>query len=429
MDREDFKWGPDNLNLGENTQFGAAVAAIGDINRDGYQDIAVGAPYYKGTEGNRGAVFIFNGGPNGLSRDHSQILYATSSLTDHDGPIIGFGHAIASKFSATERHITDLAVGAFQNDTVFIYRSKELIRLTVSKFEFSSRMDLLNKNCSRYGENLSCVTLEVCLHYEVDLDMGWLNKEREFQVQIEADSRKQRLMFESGTRNDTIKMILSPNDNRCVTLTLFAKENAGDIISSYPITYDVSFINDTGDMATWTHDVKLKDTKDLSIEVDCTDPIPENCLADIDLVANTKSNFTLSSSTNLKVEFVIHNKGEHAFNTKLKIDSKGDLMYSGQASATWKNNEWDDSIVSCSLGRGKKAQITCTLADIFPTNETLRVILSMSPSERFGKNYENHADYFEVIAIVTSTSKFTRPDEAETKFQIPIIVPDQLDLT
>ena len=45
------------------SQFGLAITSLGDLNRDGYDDFAVGSPY----EDNGGAVFIFFGGARGVS--------------------------------------------------------------------------------------------------------------------------------------------------------------------------------------------------------------------------------------------------------------------------------------------------------------------------------------------------------------------------
>jgi hypothetical protein len=49
-------------------QFGYAVSAAGDLNRDGFADVIIGAPYYKDTEDNEGAVFVYYGSdaPGGL---------------------------------------------------------------------------------------------------------------------------------------------------------------------------------------------------------------------------------------------------------------------------------------------------------------------------------------------------------------------------
>jgi len=49
-----------------NAAFGSALAAGGDVNGDGYDDLAVGAPNFDYEEVNAGAVFVFHGSKDGL---------------------------------------------------------------------------------------------------------------------------------------------------------------------------------------------------------------------------------------------------------------------------------------------------------------------------------------------------------------------------
>lgn len=51
-------------------RFGFAIANISDINKDGYEDIAIGAPY----EG-RGTVYIYLGSPDGIITTPSQVQF------------------------------------------------------------------------------------------------------------------------------------------------------------------------------------------------------------------------------------------------------------------------------------------------------------------------------------------------------------------
>uniref|UniRef100_A0A8C6ZPY7 Integrin subunit alpha 5 n=1 Tax=Nothoprocta perdicaria TaxID=30464 RepID=A0A8C6ZPY7_NOTPE len=53
-------------------RFGSAIAPLGDLDQDGYNDVAVGAPL--GAEGLRGLVFVYNGAPGGLRPEPSQVL-------------------------------------------------------------------------------------------------------------------------------------------------------------------------------------------------------------------------------------------------------------------------------------------------------------------------------------------------------------------
>jgi hypothetical protein len=47
-------------------QMGSSVSAAGDVNRDGYSDVIVGAPHYSNGQNSEGAVFLFLGSASGL---------------------------------------------------------------------------------------------------------------------------------------------------------------------------------------------------------------------------------------------------------------------------------------------------------------------------------------------------------------------------
>jgi hypothetical protein len=55
-------------------RFGFAITNLGDLNSDGYEDIAVGAPY----EGN-GAIYIYLGSAQGLIPEPSQVCMLLNS--------------------------------------------------------------------------------------------------------------------------------------------------------------------------------------------------------------------------------------------------------------------------------------------------------------------------------------------------------------
>lgn len=52
-----------------NDRFGFALTNLGDLNKDKYEDIAIGAPY----EG-KGAVYIYLGSKNGIIKTPSQVI-------------------------------------------------------------------------------------------------------------------------------------------------------------------------------------------------------------------------------------------------------------------------------------------------------------------------------------------------------------------
>lgn len=49
------------------------MTSLGDINHDGYTDVAIGAPYEGG-----GAIYIYLGSANGLVTPYSQVRFANN---------------------------------------------------------------------------------------------------------------------------------------------------------------------------------------------------------------------------------------------------------------------------------------------------------------------------------------------------------------
>ena len=63
----------DKLILQEKVVFGYTIASIGDLNRDGINDIAVGSPYDHDGGYNTGAVYILFLNSDGTVKSHQKI--------------------------------------------------------------------------------------------------------------------------------------------------------------------------------------------------------------------------------------------------------------------------------------------------------------------------------------------------------------------
>ncbi|MEM9190278.1 MAG: FG-GAP-like repeat-containing protein [Myxococcota bacterium] len=88
---------------GEGSQHGIALSCAGDVNGDGFSDLAIGAP--RAAMG-AGRVYLYLGGPDGLAEDASQVIDAV------DGPGGLFGGSVTAAGDVDGDGLGDLLVGA-----------------------------------------------------------------------------------------------------------------------------------------------------------------------------------------------------------------------------------------------------------------------------------------------------------------------------
>jgi FG-GAP repeat/FG-GAP-like repeat/FlgD Ig-like domain len=102
-----------SLVLHENksgSKYGLSVACAGDVNGDGYSDIAIGAPFYTQTLPEQGALFAYFGGPSGLGTDYAHWSLGVEAYDQ-------YGTAVAGT-DANGDGRGDIAVGAPYADTI-----------------------------------------------------------------------------------------------------------------------------------------------------------------------------------------------------------------------------------------------------------------------------------------------------------------------
>lgn len=69
LNEQGFLYGP---TRNENARFGTAIAAVPDLDLDGYGDVVVGAPL---EDQEAGVIYVYNGEKRTLKKTFSQVQY------------------------------------------------------------------------------------------------------------------------------------------------------------------------------------------------------------------------------------------------------------------------------------------------------------------------------------------------------------------
>jgi FG-GAP repeat len=91
---------------GEHNHFGYSVSTAGDTNGDGYDDVIVGPYHY---DGSTGQVYVYPGTASGLGS--TPIFSATG-----EGPVSTFGRSVGTAGDVNGKGRADLLIGAFGYD-------------------------------------------------------------------------------------------------------------------------------------------------------------------------------------------------------------------------------------------------------------------------------------------------------------------------
>ncbi len=96
-------------------RFGEAVAALGDLDNDGVEDIAVGAYFADAGGTDRGQVYVLFLNSDGSVKSSTSIGHGTAGISLADGD--WFGRSLAGLDDVDGDGVTDLAIGAVKDDT------------------------------------------------------------------------------------------------------------------------------------------------------------------------------------------------------------------------------------------------------------------------------------------------------------------------
>uniref|UniRef100_A0A669D0Z6 Integrin, alpha V n=1 Tax=Oreochromis niloticus TaxID=8128 RepID=A0A669D0Z6_ORENI len=365
LGRGGFSFQPPQLLTGTHTyaRYGSAIAALGDLNMDGYNDVAISAPY--GGPNHNGLVYIHNGSPQGPKATPSQCLegkWASSYMPP------SFGYSMSGNTDIDQNGYPDLIVGVFGADKAVLYRARPVISVNATLDITPLIINPEEKNCTLSGTNtpVSCcggATFRFCLitlpAFRVDLMLDRLKQK---------EATKRVLFLYSRTFQYSKDMTVSNGKGpACEEQMVYLRDDREFRDKITPISVSMEYSMNYQQAADKTGLQPIVDmsspseiNKQVHILLDCG---PDNiCKPDLKLsVKSDRDQIYIGDDNALTLEITAENQGEGAYEAELHIYPPQQADFSGvdrsqtlsRLSCAYKK-ENQTKMVVCDLGNPMK---------------------------------------------------------------------------
>ncbi|XP_053311935.1 integrin alpha-5 [Spea bombifrons] len=377
MQGESMSSDPDLILTGTEPygRFGSSIAALGDLDQDGYNDIAVGVPF--GGKDGKGAVFIYNGHSRGLSPNPSQVLQAEwgSSLAPSF-----FGFSTRGGKDLDGNGYPDLIVGAFGVDKALVYRGRPIVHASASLHISPTMFNPEEKTCLIEGTDtqVSCINLSFCLNASgkhVPSSIG-------INVELQLDRLKQkgavkRALFLKSRQPNLIQTIHLRNGGQeeCRDMKIYLREESEFRDKLSPIYIALNFSLDPnapadahGLLPIFNYRTKNYIEQKAQIQLDCGED--NICVPDLKLnVSADRQSVYLGDTNALTLLFNAWNEGEGgAYEAELYVTLPQEAEYSG----VLRTNE-NLSILPCEYySENQTRHVVCDLGNPMKSGTNLR---------------------------------------------------------
>uniref|UniRef100_A0A8B9KDK7 Integrin, alpha 8 n=1 Tax=Astyanax mexicanus TaxID=7994 RepID=A0A8B9KDK7_ASTMX len=333
-------------------RYGSAIAPLGDINQDGYLDVAVGAPFAGDDRGGR--VFIYNGQHSGLRMEASQVLRGAWASS-----------GIPAGFGFTLRGDSDLDNNQYPGEWV----ARPVVTVDAQLLLTPRILNPEDKTCHLPNSDtmVPCLRVDVCakvsgigipdnVAVNMELQLDWL-KQR--------GAVKRVLFLDSHQHHRTLQLLLGQRDHlRCLNHTIYLRDEGEFRDKLSPISVALNYSLDQraplqGQQLRpiLDHYSKSFHHEQANILLDCGDD--NMCIPDLKLSAKMDhTELAIGDDNPLLLTINAANQGEGAYEAELQIRFPLEVDYNGverrredlQILNCEHRMENDSQVVVCDLG-------------------------------------------------------------------------------
>ncbi|KAM5267767.1 integrin alpha-4 isoform 2-T5 [Hipposideros larvatus] len=311
-------------------RFGESIVNLGDIDNDGFEDVAIGAPQ---EDDLRGAIYIYNGRAEGISSAFSQRIEGLQNSKS----LSMFGQSISGQIDADNNGYVDIAVGAFRSNSAVLLRTRPVVIVEAS-LNHPESVNRTNFECIENGLPAVCMDLTLCFSYKGKEVPGYIvlfyNMSLDVNRKAESPSR---FYFSSDGTFDVItgSLKVSSREANCRTHQAFMRKDVRDILTpiqveaAYYLGHHVISKRSMEEFPPLQPILQQKKEKDLiektiNFARFCTH---ENCSADLQVSAKVgflkpyenKTYLAVGSMKMLMLNVSLFNAGDDAYETTLHI--------------------------------------------------------------------------------------------------------------
>ncbi|XP_060658574.1 integrin alpha-PS3-like isoform X1 [Drosophila nasuta] len=325
------------LPITAKARFGTTLTRLGDINHDGYNDIAVGAPF----AGN-GSVFIYLGGQQGLRDQYSQRLDSPQTTDSKYGSHM-FGHGLSRGSDIDANGFNDFAVGAPNAEALFLYRAYPVVKLHASVRSQNREI----KPEQNHVEVTACFGLTTT-------STASSAKQQDMAMRIVIDEQLKRAKFTQSQSNELSFNATAGTTQQCRVFSVEVRYSEKDIFQPIELEMHYELIKKVPDSEEFCETCVAVDPEDAKVFTEkiifSTGCATEICIADLRLTArDASSSFILGSAKVLRLTYDVSNEGESAYLPQLNVTSSSQLNFA-QIPGNCKVSE---SVMVCDLNNGR----------------------------------------------------------------------------
>ncbi|XP_067649409.1 integrin alpha-PS1-like isoform X1 [Haliotis asinina] len=425
----------------EHARFGFSLSKAGDLNGDGYQDFAVGAPY----EGN-GTVYIFHGSKKGVVEKYAQRIPAEDVPSPN---LESFGHSLSGGMDLDGNGYPDLLVGSYESNEVSLIRARPIIHLISNVTLAPEMIDLSQPPSCQFERDVQkhCVQISICLSFKAEPQKSFTNRPRiVYKIETEKSRSISRVLLKNpseanGRIKEAILTLRQQTDPRprCTKEIAYLEDSFQDKLN--PLIFDISYkleerpytrptpgqpllnINDYPILATAGAEMettKTALTTMVEFVKDCEGECNSNLQFEVnlDLPMDSSGRYVLSQGDQdvITLTMTVRNVEEAAYLTRVYIKKPETLHYQGRDTLDATNKDTD---VKCDTLKTNASLIECSdIGNPLPKDNFVSFMVKLDPS----KLQPSQEDHQLIIWANTSSTETTPENDLYTmSFRVIII--------